>query len=1785
MISLNKLQTDKPKLYFVNIAENFGRKLYIPAYFSVENDNYKRSTVLVDSGADLSIIMFSYLIDLFPHLNGDFSKFIQKTSIKLSSYTNHNIPVIGTINMKIKFKTTDSYKEIPLYVVKLSNRFQCKHPVIISLTDMLELDLNIKSHKIDGKLQPIVYRKLHNNEDEIVNFFENDAMLNIGHSYVNNFKPLDIMDAMFKISPASKFLEHDTVMISQDIIPYTEQHNIKLFPSTCTIQYIQNTLIALGKIQNIGLKPYTGAIKCYIEFVVPSQHFLNLSNSNINNIIENKLSLISEVSFLPDHCKPIANIFLKENINFDDNKVSNTHNIFSLDFDICETLNNEQAINNDVDNLHTTLSEENSNIIESNVVLPQEEVESFIDKDQTIQLGYKPNLPEITPEDLTPTGFSIPTNYFESVEDVILEENYSKQIWPYVKNIFIQKFPHLISLHSLDAGKISDTLGFYKIKLKPNVTLPKTRKCYFHAPLEVKQLREILKVLTKLDIISKASTSGSELSMFASPCFLIAKANKNATARMVINYKLLNELITIEPPILPTLESILQQLRNCSLYSTIDLKNAFNSIKIHPDCRKYTTFACQLGTFQMNALCTGLASSPAILARFTDMILNHVPKRDENGKIIYDNNNYPLMISDELEFAACYYDDIIIFTKSLETYEKSIKYHFECVNTIASRLAFHKCKISIEKASFCKGKINILGWYVCNNFIQADPKRILKIVNAPLPKDVTTMRSYLGLIGCLRLVLGFEYLKDISILTPLTSSTKKFKMTEKHKKVFHEINKKLASAPLYSKIIQSGTTKILMTDAASAGESQYSCVMAQLVQAKHPQSKVPSFINLDDETHQIIFDLKLPYKPINLLKDENNYTHYLENLKLSKPPTHEYLEDDTLGYQDNVNNSLGISLKLLLKVNNCQTKYETICDNIIKYIKEHVMHPLIMENTYNLDKSKMKSFLANINKGEISIDRDLLVFDAIARTLYKSIIIINSTNIKNCQKQIIFNAPKLKSSTPLIFLLHERKNILIVRPAIVHTNTEYQLAKHRGNFEIVLYHTRTIPGADKAKAIYQLELHALLDALHATEKLRGSDKTICLVDNKTIYYLFNNEIASSSKKLERWGMKLKIDYANITLGFLSSKNNPSDYLSRMFQIPRHERKRIQLPYYVSDSLHDNIPTLQMGVEEWSKWVSDNPQFLLIETPTISSIIMHDLKPPPINLSINALNVLCAIKAQKLESELKEFDVTPTALGSKYSYNKILTNINSVYEPIKQLEKHLTLEKIINLQQQEYKDIYSQGSCNKNIEFDFQKQKYKIQNNLLYFISKNDVPKMLIPTKLLPIYIAQAHLSCNHAGYDKMLLNLTLYYHPLLNQKAKLFAKSCLACCITNHYNKSETLGYFPLDQNPGEILHCDLIESLPTSSGFIHILIIKCPISNYIALFPMLLKTTNEFLHIFQNFIYPFFHPKALFCDSAKFFVSKKTISVLALLNCRMIYSTAFSGFSHGGIERLVGLIKISFKKVLTICPTFNWSFLCAIISHLYNTTKLKKSGFSPAELLFGPNVHMSRNSICSQSMPKLHPNAFIYKDQIQDRFDKLQKIWTIALDNIKKDRQYRTDRLNKTRITRQYEVGDIVFVYDRSKILGNTRPLKTTFYNNPFVIIALPPRSVIIKRIIDNTVFKRSRNDIRKYIPTDKMFEDLPNIVKKICNKNMPDITKTDLENLLKTDDIILEEFYDQELHNNDYNDFILENNKPIQTEDNIEEVTTDTLLEEDSPLLTRSALKKQVNNKLHKTVTFEKK
>ena len=1781
MISLNNLQKDKHQLYFINLNSQFGRKLYVPLLVDLNFNDYRSCTTMIDSGADLSICSFAYLRDLFPYIdNDDWSQLIQPTEISLKSYTGHNIPILGTINFNIKFAQKDKPQIVKLYIVKFQSRFKCKQPVIFSLSDFLNLNLLIKSLKINNDMQPVIYRmEKCGLEREIPSFFETDETLNIAHVFINDLKPKELTEIYFQLSPASKFLENDEVIITQDHIPYANQFDIIIFPSISLVQRYRNKMSVLAKLQNVGTKSYSGVIQGYVDFIEPSQEITQINHISINSYLENKVNLLHEVSFLNPSIVPVGEITLLKNID-DKIKFANVNQkIFNLDFNFGDTIGNPDAINNDVDNPKYSLSEERDYIEESSITLSKEQEDSFIDENETIQLGFKPNTKDIVPEDLQPSGFSIPSNYYENASDIIQEKNYDSQAWPYIKDLFIDKYPQIISLHPLDAGKISDTLGFYRITLKPHVTLPKTRKCYYLAPMEVQQLREILRILEKLGIVSKASTSGSELSQFASPCFLISKANKNQAARLVVNYKLLNELITIEPPLLPTISSILKKLRNASFYSVIDLKNAFNSISIHPDCRKYTQFATQIGAYQMNSLCTGLASSPAILARFTDMILNHCPSKDENNKIIFDENGYPLMLPDYLDFCETYYDDIICFTPAKENYEESIKFHFNCVEKIVSRLAFHKCKISIEKASFCKNKINILGWYVCNNFVQADPKRVEKVLQAPMPTSMETMQSYLGMLNSFREVLGFDTFKDIKHLTALTSSKTKFIMTDLHKKVIFEINKSLSSAPLYSKIVQAGVPKVLMTDAASATGSQYSCVLAQIIQAKHPKAKIPEYLNMDDKTHRIIFDLKLPYKPIFYPKPNQTHKEYLADLNTSQPPRHEYLQDKTLGYGDDFKNSFSQSLKLILKVSNCPTDFKTLCKKMTTYIKDHILHPQILENTYMSNRHMMKDFIKNMENGVIHIDNDLNVFDALARVLYKSVVLINSTDDFKDQRQIIFNAPKLKSATPLIFLLYKNDGNLIVRPAITVTFPEYQLKKHRGTFEIIAYHTKSIPPPVESNAIYTLELNALLEALHATEHLRGYDPTLALVDNKTVLWMYDEGVTKSCKKMKRWGLIVRNDHSTVTLGFLSSKNNPADYLSRRFHVPKCERKKIQLPLYVKDSLDDHMPALEMSIGDWADWVAKHPEFVVYGKPqkpekplSINNITAYSIPEAHINL-------LSEISKEKFEKDFKERKLSKKVLGSNLSYNKIIQNLTTIFQPLKDLEKVLTTQKIIEYQKEEYKDIYIQA-LTQDI-YTHNNNKYTIKNSLLYYVDKDDIPKLFIPSKLLYAYIASSHLATNHSGKDKMLLNLQNFHHPLLKEYVHKFTKTCYACQLVNHYSRNEKLGFYPISNQAGEILHMDLIESLPSSSGFVHILIVKCPATNFINCFPVVNKTSEEFLHIFQNYIFQFWHPKSILADNAPFFVSKKTISTLAFLKCRMFYSSAFSGYSHGGIERYVGLFKTYFKKVLAISPSFNWSFLCCSVSLLHNTSKINKTGFSPAELIFGPGCHLSENTLLSDNLPKIHPNAHIHIDQIKQKHELLQNIWKEAQLKIAKDNADRTGYKNKNRVTREYKVGDIVFVVDRSKILGSTRPLKTTYYKSPFVIIQLPPRAVVVRSIssIDDKQLRRNRNEIKKYIPSDPLFDPLPPSVKQICSKKFEEINKAELDALLSSDEIVLEEIFNTPEETIDDESAIVQEIEegvvPVELVDPPEDN-----FDEDRQIVTRSAYKKSQNQ--NKKVNF---
>jgi hypothetical protein len=124
---------------------------------------------------------------------------------------------------------------------------------------------------------------------------------------------------------------------------------------------------------------------------------------------------------------------------------------------------------------------------------------------------------------------------------------------------------------------------------------------------------------------------------------------------------------------------------------------------------------------------------------------------------------------DPIKYVTNYVDDILVATPLRKTYEETLKCHFEVLEQVTARLAFHGAKLNVMKCEFAKGKILFLGWYITHDYIVADPRRIEKVKDFPFPESKKAIRAFLGLVNSLRRVVNIEVIRHMNILTPLTS--------------------------------------------------------------------------------------------------------------------------------------------------------------------------------------------------------------------------------------------------------------------------------------------------------------------------------------------------------------------------------------------------------------------------------------------------------------------------------------------------------------------------------------------------------------------------------------------------------------------------------------------------------------------------------------------------------------------------------------------------------------------------------------------------------------------------------------------------------------------------------------------------------------------------------------------------------------------------------------------------------------------------------------------------------
>ena len=119
-------------------------------------------------------------------------------------------------------------------------------------------------------------------------------------------------------------------------------------------------------------------------------------------------------------------------------------------------------------------------------------------------------------------------------------------------------------------------------------------------------------------------------------------------------------------------------------------------------------------------------------------------------------------------FAPSYFDDIFVHSRA-EDKLSAVEVHLDHLKRVFQVMRDNKLYANLKKCVFCAPEIPVLGCYVSNHGVRADPENISLICSWPTPKNQTELRQWLGLANYLH-----KYTKNYAgLIQPLSSLLKK----------------------------------------------------------------------------------------------------------------------------------------------------------------------------------------------------------------------------------------------------------------------------------------------------------------------------------------------------------------------------------------------------------------------------------------------------------------------------------------------------------------------------------------------------------------------------------------------------------------------------------------------------------------------------------------------------------------------------------------------------------------------------------------------------------------------------------------------------------------------------------------------------------------------------------------------------------------------------------------------------------------------------------------------------
>ncbi len=236
------------------------------------------------------------------------------------------------------------------------------------------------------------------------------------------------------------------------------------------------------------------------------------------------------------------------------------------------------------------------------------------------------------------------------------------------------------------------------IDLLPGYKLPKGTVYSLSIP-ERKAMEEYIKEALNQGYIRPSSSPA------ASSFFFVDK--KDGGLRPCIDYRSLNSQTTKLPYPLPLVPATLEELRGACIFSKLDLRTAYNLVRIREGDEWKTAFITRSGHYEYLVMPYGLSNAPSVFQEF----MNEVFREFLHRSVIV------------------YIDDILIYSRNLAD-------HRHHVAQVLQKLRQFRLYLKLEKCEFHRPTVQFLGYIIRREGIQMDQGKVTAVAEWPTPQTI-----------------------------------------------------------------------------------------------------------------------------------------------------------------------------------------------------------------------------------------------------------------------------------------------------------------------------------------------------------------------------------------------------------------------------------------------------------------------------------------------------------------------------------------------------------------------------------------------------------------------------------------------------------------------------------------------------------------------------------------------------------------------------------------------------------------------------------------------------------------------------------------------------------------------------------------------------------------------------------------------------------------------------------------------------------------------------------------